>query len=334
MYISNYQNYRKKKRVKKLLIIFVIILLFCLGFASAFYVMNNDFLLTFLNNEEVDNLTTLEDTLPEIEESEDEIIEEEIIIPFELNSLYFDVSMSNNDEYLNEMLNKFSNNEINSVVIPVKNRDGSFNYFSQLEYDTVSLINVDLTDTIKKLCSIEDLYVIASVSMYGDDHYAYNNPTTAVKASGTNTFYDTTYERWITPYSEQGHLYLSDVLTEVKSLGFDEIMLNHMSFPAAGKLYYINYAETDIPKEEILTERLKQFKTLLGDFPLSLLYMPQTLLANSETYEHINNFSQILDTVYAEYIDETTLIYVNHLENRAFIINSDSEFTYTHYILK
>lgn len=338
MHRSNYNRYKRQRRKNNLKTFVYIILLFIIGFGAAFFFTNSDFSNTtlsgfFIKQEEVIETPPVEVLEPEPEPTPEPEPEPEPEI-FELNSLYFDVTLVDDETYLDEILSKTQDGTINAVVIPLKNRDGSFNYVSELSYKTVSLIGTDLTEIISTLQSIEDLYLIADVSMYGDDHYAYNYTTTAVKASGTNTFYDYSSERWITPYSEEGHTYLSEVLLEVNSLGFDEIMMSNFSFPAQGKLSYIHYNETDIAKEDILTVRVAEFKEILGDTPLSVNIMPETLLEDAQTYEDIDAFSEILDMLYFDYVDDTTVSQVEHIENKGFILYENSNFVYSNYILK
>ena len=346
MYKSNYKRYRKQKRVRVYKKVIIMLILFIIGFGIAFFATSDDITFSSIgvmlgfddkeNEKDPDNGgidVDLEFVKPidpiEPEDVKDPVSPQDKI---DINGKYIDISKVNDTNYVNEILLAIEQKTINSVVIPLKNADGSFNYISKVPYTTATLLNIDLTEFINTLKQTE-VYLIADVSMYNDNNYAKTYSEDAVKTKSGVTFYDYSNSRWISPYAIKGNDYLKAVLVEIEGLGFDEIMMSNFAFPFEGKLDLVSYGETEVLKEDILSVRAKEFKSAVPNTKLSVQLTDKAMLDTNKSYENIDKLSPNLDMIYLNYVDETTKSQVSHLTNIGFI-SSDIDFKGHNYIIK
>ena len=177
----------------------------------------------------------------------------------------------------NRLLYLVNNTELNAMVIDVKNVEGEISYNSQLSLAKKFDANVnkirDLKGILQK-CKENNIYTIARIPVFKDKKLATDSKY-ALK------FYDKNNDKneiiaskiWLNPYSREVWRYNVDLAIEAAMLGFDEIQLDYIRFPAFVNLdrYNLAVAPAD-SKVEIINDFISYAKTRLGEYgiPLSI----------------------------------------------------------------
>lgn len=166
-------------------------------------------------------------------------------------SIYVPAAKVTTDENIDSFLQIIEDNDLNSIVIDMKDDIGVLRYKSQnpivLEKGYVSRYALDIENFISK-CKEKDVYLIARLVVFKDKHlYEHNNYEYAVWDSeknipwlgeryenedGTIEYYG---ENWVDPYSEEVWEYNIEIAKELISLGFDEIQFDYIRFPTDGR---------------------------------------------------------------------------------------------------
>ncbi len=126
----------------------------------------------------------------------------------------------------------------NAALFDMKGDDGRLGYASALELAQAAGVSdqtAGLNEAIAALNAQEGLYTVARVSCFRDDAMPRQRNDLAVRSSAGN-WRDQEGVRWLSPASQEARQYLSGVCLELAALGFDEILLDNASFPAAGEL--------------------------------------------------------------------------------------------------
>lgn len=316
MHPNNYKRYQKQKRKSNIKNITIFIVLFIIGSAIAFFLIQQDLISNIPNEDNLADDLLATDELPPI--IEEEIVEE---VEEDIRAIYFNVDQANNSEYIGNIFADISSGKVNALVLPIKNADGSLNYVSSLDYTSVKVIEKDLTSIIAQAIS-EDVYLIAEFSAYNDHNYSRKYTNASFKTSKNVNWLDYQMRGWITPYSDEGNIYLTALIDELYTMGFDEILLNQFHFPVLGQLHLI-YNDPNITKEDMLASRLEEWSK---NYTVSLQVSPYVFME-----EHIENSGQNIEKL-AQYASK---IYVNitddesiknyeaiEVENKAMISNS------------
>lgn len=90
------------------------------------------------------------------------------------------------------------------------------------------------------------VYTIARVCCFRDDSVPYYYNKLALRRGGNN-WRDELGLRWLSPAQADSRAYIAGLCGELAELGFDEIVLEHFSFPLRGKLDRINRGESYNP---------------------------------------------------------------------------------------
>ncbi|MFI3226302.1 MAG: putative glycoside hydrolase [Clostridia bacterium] len=335
MHPNNYRRYRRQKRNSTIKNILLFILLFIIGSGIAFFFMQEDGIFSSIGSNKPDVTIEAPEVEPEIKVEVVETVPPVEVVPVEedVNAIYFDVAQVNNSTYVDEVFSLIENGQVNALVLPMKNDDGSFNYMSNLEYSTVDLHSTDLTNIITQAVN-EDVYLIADVSVYADNNFARTYINSSFKTTSGVNWLDYYMQGWISPYSDEGQAYIMDILAELTSIGFDEILLSDFIFPVLGKDSLINYG-SDLAKEDILANRLfeisNEYKVslLLSDFAFS-----DRNITSGET--NLENLAENVRNVYVDVTVEplymtTSQLYDYYIafdiENKAIMTNDTTYVT-------
>lgn len=138
------------------------------------------------------------------------------------------------------------------VMVDVKNIKGAFFYSSAVGAARNTQINTeqfdDLIATIKR-CGH---YAIAKFPALRDYNYGLNNvPDGVHHSSGQYLYMDDDGCYWLHPGSQGTLSYLTQIIMELKNLGFDEVVLEDFSFPETTKIL------VNGDKAELLTNAAK-----------------------------------------------------------------------------
>ena len=126
------------------------------------------------------------------------------------------------------------------VMMDMKNRYGYFYYPSELEgVQFPSSVSVDaVADMIKEL-QMRGLYLIAKVPAYRDYLFGLNNVSCGLPVKGGYLWMEPgTNCYWLNPASEGTMTYLMQQILEIKSKGFDEVILGDFRFPDTNAIVF------------------------------------------------------------------------------------------------
>lgn len=123
-----------------------------------------------------------------------------------------------------------------AVMIEVKNAFGEFNYSTSAStYRNSSVDQKKVDDLIKKL-NRSNMYTIAKVTAFQDYHYGLNNVDEGLfSTGGAYLWRDDMGCYWLSPTSQKYQSYLVQIATELRGLGFDEVVFDQFLFPDSTK---------------------------------------------------------------------------------------------------
>ena len=127
------------------------------------------------------------------------------------------------------------------VLLDIKGYRGYFFYSTQVGAHTSGLYNISRMDELIRWLGQSDLYVIARMPALRDFIVVWENSACSLKTTAGYAYadqgdYGTGY--WLDPTNSTVQNYLIDVLGELKSLGFDEVVLQNFCFPETDDLAF------------------------------------------------------------------------------------------------
>ena len=123
------------------------------------------------------------------------------------------------------------------VMVDVKNIKGAFFYSSAVGSTRSSQINTEQFDDLIATMNDHGIYAIAKLPALRDYTYGLNNvPYGVHHSSGGYLYMDDEGCYWLHP-GQQGTLsYLTQIIMELRNLGFDEVVLEDFCFPETTKI--------------------------------------------------------------------------------------------------
>lgn len=128
-----------------------------------------------------------------------------------------------------------------AVLLDVKGYRGYFYYSTAVGRNTSSSYNIGKMDELIRWLAGSDLYVIARMSALRDFDLAWNdNSCGLAKTNGALYADEGRYGigYWLDPTDETVLRYLTQVLRELRELGFDEVVLQNFRYPNTDKLAF------------------------------------------------------------------------------------------------
>ena len=143
-----------------------------------------------------------------------------------------------------------------AVMVDVKGVKGDFYYTSAVSSKRNSSINPEKMDELIAYLKRTGRYAIARIPALKDYDYGLNHvPDGVHHSSGGYLYMDDDGCYWLHPASQGTMSYLTQIIMELKSLGFDEVVLDDFCFPETTKIL------VNGKKEEILTNAAKVLLT-------------------------------------------------------------------------
>ena len=119
-----------------------------------------------------------------------------------------------------------------AVMIDVKNIRGGFYYSSTVSDTRASAVDIAQMDDLISFLKRSGMYTIARLPAFRDYTYGLNHvPDGVPHSSGGYLYQDDAGCYWLNPGSEGALSYLTQIITELKELGFDEVVLYDFCFP-------------------------------------------------------------------------------------------------------
>ena len=163
-------------------------------------------------------------------------------------------------------------------------RDNSGKVFFSAEVVQPQAIGADeaATAAMKALCETEGVTAVARFNCLHDSYYAYAHMADAAICQASNpnyVWYDNLNWYWLDADKELARQYVVSLAVECAKLGYDELLLEELSYPTKGNLYKIGYANNTRSKTEALELLLTEMKAALEPYGtrLSLLVTEELL---------------------------------------------------------
>lgn len=134
------------------------------------------------------------------------------------------------------------------VLVDVKNIYGDFFYSSNVCSQRPSGMDIAAMDELIAYLSERRLYAIARLPALRDYYYGLNNVSDGLPVRGGYLWADEFYCYWLDPTSEGTITYLVQIVTELKGLGFDEVVFDDFCFPPTDQIIF------DQDKTQALTD--------------------------------------------------------------------------------
>lgn len=156
------------------------------------------------------------------------------------------------------------------VMVDVKSPKGSFYYSSAVGTDRSSLIDTAVMDEIIAHLKKSNMYAIARLPALRDYAYGLNHVSDGLPTSGGYLWADDDYCYWLNPSSQGTITHLIQIVTELKNLGFDEVVFENFYFPETDKIVF------NQDKNEALTAAAKTLVSTCATDTFALSFVGQT----------------------------------------------------------
>lgn len=127
-----------------------------------------------------------------------------------------------------------------AVLMDMKSIKGSF-YYPTTVGNTVSKdIDTEKMSQLLEFLSTQNLHAIARIPAFRDWEYGLHNVPQGLPKKGANgaLWMDDKSCYWLDPAKDEVLGYLIRIVTELKGLGFDEVVFNEFRFPDTDKIKY------------------------------------------------------------------------------------------------
>lgn len=117
------------------------------------------------------------------------------------------------------------------ILIDVKNIQGGFFYSSSVGQTRAGSIDTEAMDELIHSLAQSGRYLIARLPALRDYEYARNNILDAITDRRGYVWVDSDYCYWLDPTRQNSVSYLISIINELRSLGFDEVVLTDYDIP-------------------------------------------------------------------------------------------------------
>lgn len=125
------------------------------------------------------------------------------------------------------------------VMIDMKDDWGYFYYSTSVSGHTAVKVDADMLKDLLRQLQRGDYYLIARVSAFRDYFFGLENVNYGLPHSSRRYLWqDSGRCYWLNPSSEGTLSYLMQIATEIKALGFDELVFSNFYFPSTTDIYY------------------------------------------------------------------------------------------------
>ena len=195
------------------------------------------------------------------------------------------------------------NSDQNALVLQLKGSDGLLHYRSALGMAESYVLNGE-EDLTKAITELKDngVYLVAEISTLLDQAMAERNIPLALRDEDGEPLSENDVGTWLDPYNPQVREYLSEMISELSTMGFDEVLLSGIVAPEAETIVY-SQAMTGIPD---IRSGVSSFAVCLAeaardaDIRCSVLVYPNALRTGEswERGQDLSLFARIFDRLY------------------------------------
>ena len=259
-------------------------------------------------------------TEPEIDEPPDEVQ----IVPVpktpavRVRGVYVDAWTIGTEDGATRFIEICDSSEINAIVVDVKDDYGRLSFHSDnAVFSEVGSNKIpDIEQTVSRLKE-NDIYTIARLVCFKDPLWCDLNPGLAIHDRNGATWKDANGVAWLDPYNPGAWEYIASVAKEAARMGFNEIQLDYVRFPAEGNLgaMYFGNAGEEKNREEIIGDFLAYVRTELTGTPAWLAADAFGIIAVSKG--DFENIGQDLDIILQNVDYVCPMIYPSHFANKS-----------------
>jgi len=156
------------------------------------------------------------------------------------------------------------------VLLDVKNPKGAFYYSSSVSTSRDSSIDTAGMDELISYLQDNQMYAIARLPALRDYEYGLHHVPDGLPTSGGYLWADDDYCYWLNPSSQGTITYLIEIVTELKALGFDEVVFDAFYFPDTDKIVFNG------DKEQAIATAAKTLLTACGSETFAVSFVGQT----------------------------------------------------------
>lgn len=176
-----------------------------------------------------------------------------------------------------------------AVMVDVKNIYGSFYYSSGVSTARSSSVDIQAMDGLIEALNKSNMYTIARLPALRDYQYGLNHVPDGLPTAGGYLWLDSDGCYWLNPASSGTLSYLIQIVNELKSLGFDEVVFYDFYFPDTTGIVYKN------DKAEALATAAKTLVSSCAtdSFGVSFVGKPDFALPEGRSRLYIENAEPI-----------------------------------------
>lgn len=125
------------------------------------------------------------------------------------------------------------------VMLDVKSIYGSFYYSSAVSQQRNTELDIQGMDQLIKALDESGMYLIARLPAFRDYHYGLHHVSDGLPVSAGYLWMDENYCYWLNPAKEGTMTYLIGIVTELRGLGFDEVVFTDFCFPETDEIVFM-----------------------------------------------------------------------------------------------
>ena len=184
-----------------------------------------------------------------------------------------------------------------AVMIDVKGIKGDFYYSSAISTKRNGSIDAEKMDELISYLQRTGRYAIARIPALRDYEYGLNHvPAGVHHSSGGYLYMDDDGCYWLHPGSQTTLTYLTQIITELKGLGFDEVVLDDFQFPETTKIL------VNGDKAEYLTNAAKVLLSACAtdSFAVSFVKSADFTMPQGRTRLYVEGMDALQATTFAQ----------------------------------
>lgn len=118
-----------------------------------------------------------------------------------------------------------------AVMVDMKNIYGAFYYTTSTGMPQSDLVDISAVDQLVSNLRKSGYYAIARVPALRDREFALRDTSNGLPTVGGYLWMDDEGCYWLNPTTQDTQMYLINIATELRELGFDEVLFDYFSFP-------------------------------------------------------------------------------------------------------
>ncbi len=268
-----------------------------------------------------ESISTMEEEIHIITEEQIQGVTEDIEIittphqktPSEVRAVYMSAWVASTPSIRNKLVDFIINNNINSVVIDIKDATGRVSFLINdpvvNEIGSPRNLVKDMSDFITSLHD-KGIYVIGRISVFQDPYLTEKRPEWAIQSKSTGKpWKDKKGLSFLDPTNESVWDYTFRIAQASHDIGFDEINFDYIRFPSDGNIADIQYPQSIGTKSDAIEQF---FKALYNRFSNTHIITSADLFGMTTNNTDDLGIGQVLEKAlpYFDYI--SPMIYPSH----------------------